>query len=162
MAGLALFCWLLTGGLDVGGEVSTRVGIGVGTGIVMAFLLRALVPPRSRPGLFAQAVGHVEEPDQERPPALRDLDFAVRFATLGTGAYDVHYRLRPAVRELVAHRLLVGHDIELDREPAAARDLLGTQLWDLVRADRPAPEEKNGPGLALEDVVGMVDRMEEL
>jgi len=37
------------------------------------------------------------------------------------------------LREIAADRLLVGHNVDLDRQPERSRRLLGAEVWQLVR-----------------------------
>jgi len=94
------------------------------------------------------------------PRSLGQLENEV---TMSVGdALDFHYRFRPHVR-LIAAGLLEGRrGVTLDEEPERARHLLGDEAWDLVRADRPAPADRHGPGLpseALERVVLSLERL---
>jgi hypothetical protein len=76
-------------------------------------------------------------------------------------AHDVHQDLRPALREIAGHRL-ARHGIALDAQPEAAARLLGPALHDLVRADRPRPDDPFGPGLRAADLAAALDRLEAL
>ena len=63
-----------------------------------------------------------------------------REITLGTSsAGHLHTRLLPLLREAAAARL--GVDLEL-RPSARAR--LGDDAWELLRPDRPEPDDRNG------------------
>src|SRR5207245_1621857 len=75
-------------------------------------------------------------PRPERIRALEELEHAVDFS-LGT-AFDVHYRLRPHVRRIAAHRL-AARGVALDQRPDRAQALLTAEAWELVRPDRPEP-----------------------
>ena len=78
-----------------------------------------------------------------------------------TSAGDVHRRVRPLLREIAGARL-ARRGIGLDRDPEQARELLGEGLWELVRADRPAPVTRDGPGLGLAELTQYTDRLEAL
>ena len=95
----------------------------------------------------------------ERVRALEELEHAVDFA-LAT-AFDVHFRLRPHLRRIAAHRLAV-RGISLDGQPERARELLGAETWELVRPGRPEPEDRNGRGVTLAGVRRVVDRLDAL
>jgi hypothetical protein len=85
-----------------------------------------------------------------------------RPASLATGtAFDVHYRLRPTVRS-VANGLLLRRGIDLERRPDRARPLLGADVWELVRPDRPAPADRTARGLELDAIERAVDSLERL
>ena len=45
---------------------------------------------------------------------------------------DVEYRLRPLLRRIAASRLIEGHLVDLEADPAAAHRILGPELWALV------------------------------
>lgn len=82
-------------------------------------------------------------------------------AALSRRAGDVHARLRPLLVEIAAERLLA-RGVSLERTPAAARDVLGEPLWELVRPDRPPPEAPFGPELEPAGLAALLDRLEAL
>jgi hypothetical protein len=55
--------------------------------------------------------------------------------------------LRPTLREAALTLLAAGRGVSLDRQPERARQLLGEETWELVRADREPPRDPRGPGL---------------
>src|SRR5207248_11197538 len=63
----------------------------------------------------------------ERPAELVRLEREV-YLSLGTEFY-LHHRLRPLLREVAAHRLLVRHGVDMDRRPDAAAVILGDTTW---------------------------------
>jgi hypothetical protein len=83
--------------------------------------------------------------------------------TTGVGnALDFHFLLRPHLRLIAAGLLERRRGVALDDEPERARRLLGDETWELVRADRPVPADRRGPGLstdALERVVLSLERL---
>ena len=60
--------------------------------------------------------------------------------------FDLHYRLRPIVREIALARL-ARRGLSLDLGSAAVRELVG-DLWKLVRPDREPPKDRQAPGPA--------------
>src|SRR5579859_202472 len=89
-----------------------------------------------------------------RPPELIRIE---REITLGAAnATHLHRRLLPLLREAAATRLSAHHHIELARQPHAARSLLGDDAWDVLRPDRPAPVDRNAPGLSLRRIARLV------
>jgi len=101
-----------------------------------------------------------EDESPVRPPELVRTE---REITLGSAnAAHMHMRLLPILREAAAARLAAHHNVELDRRPEAARALLGDEAWQLLRPDRPAPEDRNAPGLPLRRIRGLVDTLERL
>lgn len=95
-----------------------------------------------------------------RPASLSRLEREVTMAS--STAFDVHYRLCPALRELASGLLHARHGIDLERSPERARELLGTELWEHVRLDRPAPRDHGAPGIAaatLERCLAALERL---
>ena len=64
----------------------------------------------------------------------------------GSAAFDVHFRLRPVIAELAAELLSSRRGIDLERDPERAHAVLGDDVWELVRPDRPQPAERHGSG----------------
>ena len=84
-----------------------------------------------------------------------------RLLAAGRNEADLHARLRPMLREVAAARLQRRHGITLDRDAAAARALLGEELWEVVRPGRPVPD-RSAPGPGLGGIEPMIARLEEL
>jgi hypothetical protein len=101
-----------------------------------------------------------EKPEQPQP--IAELDRIDRLVVLGAAnEFDLHYRLRPLLRQIVAERLYDLHGVELDRDPERARPLLGDELWEVVRPDRKVGR-RLGPGLPAAELAGHVERLEQL
>ena len=99
------------------------------------------------PSLIARLRRRAKRVPPERVRSLEELERAVDFAL--TTSFDVHYRLRPHLGRIAAHRLAARRGIAMDEQPELARAALGEELWELVDPDRPAPAERNSPGMAL-------------
>jgi hypothetical protein len=114
----------------------------------LAHLLRVLrgsLPPQ-RPSVVDAAL----RPRRHALARIPELDRIEREVTLGLAtAFDLHFRLRPTLRRIASELLRSRRGIDLDREPAAARRVLGDETWELVRPDREPPDERFGPGLDL-------------
>lgn len=91
----------------------------------------------------------------ERLRQLEEIEHAAAFA-LST-AFDVHYRLRPHLARVANHRLAARGS-----RPAQAAELLGPDLWELVRPDREAPADRHGRGIDLARLAAMVERLDTL
>jgi hypothetical protein len=120
--------------------------------VVGATALLLLVPraPRGERGV---------RPEQlpQRPADLQRVERGL----LTHSAADVQLRLRPLLRE-IAQPLAWRHGVRLDHDPERARELLGSDLWEIVRAERPRPEDPRAPGLAPERLEQIIARLEEL
>jgi hypothetical protein len=95
-----------------------------------------------------------------RPAELVRLEDQVLVATAVAG--DLHFRLRPALAEIAAHRLQVGHGVRPERDPARARTLLGPEAWELLRPDVEPPADRLGPGMPVERLARIVTALEEV
>jgi hypothetical protein len=94
----------------------------------------------------------------ERLPELARLEREV--ALSGSTAFDVHYRLRPTLREIAEHRLATGPGVDLEANPTRARELLGEEAWELVNPWRPPPRDRLAPGISLDELRRVLDRLE--
>jgi hypothetical protein len=43
-----------------------------------------------------------------------------------------------------------------------ARSLLGEDVWELLRPDRPEPDDRHGPGIPRERIAAVIERVEVL
>jgi hypothetical protein len=120
-------------------------------GGALRVLVRALpVMSRTRP----RAAG------EERPGGdLGALERTVANATEHAG--DLHLRLRPVLREVAAEGLR-RRGVELDAEPERAQALLAPETWELVRPERPRPDDPFGPGVAPARLSAVLDDLEAL
>lgn len=104
-------------------------------------------------------------PDPRRGgPARRPPHSLVRLeqeAAIGVaGAFDLHYRLRPRLRALALDLLDTRRRISLDRDAAESRLVLGNDTYELVREDRPPPEDRLARGLSPAALDAVVDSLE--
>jgi hypothetical protein len=120
----------------------------IGTGAILSLLPRRPRRARVRGGAVTT-----------RRPA--DLERFERLVTISATASAVHLRLRPVLREIAAARL-GRRGISLDGSPGDARPILGEDLWELVRPDRPRPADPRGPGISLAQLTAFTDRLEDL
>ena len=99
-------------------------------------------------------------PEPSRPAQLVARERLVTMA--GTSAIQVHAYLRPVLAEIASRRLAARGQM-LERMPeAAAREILGEGLWEIVRPGRPFPENRHGPGVAPRDLEAMLKVLERL
>ena len=94
------------------------------------------------------------------PPTLARIE---QETALGVaGSFDLHHHLRPRLRAIVGGLLGTRRGVSLDGDPQSARRLLGEETWELVRRDRPPPEDRLARGLppsALQRVVNSLEQM---
>jgi hypothetical protein len=145
--------------------VPGRVGLAVRVyalvlcGAALLLLLAALrrAYPRETP-LVTPGAG--VEPPRAVPGMLVRLE---QEAALGVASsFDLHYRLRPRLRALASELLAARRGVSLDDAPGRARALLGEEAWELVRVERPPPEDRLGRGLPIKDLRQVVESLERL
>ena len=94
-------------------------------------------------------------PGPSRPQQLVALERLV--TTAGPSAVSAHAYLRPLLIEIVSSRL-AARGQTLERMPeAVGREVLGDRLWDIVRPDRPFPEDRHGPGVQPQELGAMLE-----
>ena len=114
---------------------------------------------RGRDSTFEHAIRqHTFEP--MRPPELVRME---REITLGQArAAYLHDRLLPTLREAAATRLAARRSVDLERRPDEARRILGDDVWDLLRPDRPEPKDPLAPGISFVSLRRIVDSLEQI
>jgi hypothetical protein len=124
--------------------------------LVAAGALRALshtLPPLRRAAPASASSAGEGTGDREH------LDRVVSAATSHAG--ELHLRLRPILREIAANGLR-RRGVDLDAEPQAAQELLAPETWELVRPDRPRPDDAFARGLAPARLNAVLDDLEAL
>jgi hypothetical protein len=107
------------------------------------------------------------EPKRPKPPQseehLPQLARVEREVEMSAGtAFDVHYRLRPMLRDIAQHRLGARRGLALDSGSEAVREALGDELWDLVRPDREPPRFHHDPGFKVDQIRDAVETLERI
>lgn len=101
--------------------------------------------PRRRQSELAAALGSGARPEK-RLPEIEKLEREVTLAT--SSAYDLHYRLLPQLREIAQARLeRTGRSM--------SPDTLG-RWWDLLRPDRPPPDDRFEKGISEPELRALV------
>ena len=129
-------------------------GIGL---LVLAAELRRLAPTAER-SLVEEALE--PEPAEERPIAdLIRLERALSMAS--ARQFDLHYRLRPILRDVAAARL-EQRGLDLDSGRPVVQELLGDELFELTAPDREPPANRLAPGPSVEGLERTIGRLERL
>lgn len=127
-------------------------------GVILLALVRMTrtYAPTPRTSQFDAALAAMRRvPAESGEPAL------VRELELSTyNAFHFHSRLRPLLRDVAAHRLRSRYGVELEAEPARARELVGAAAWDVVRPDRPPPSDRMAAGPTVGELRVVVDELE--
>jgi len=136
--------------------------------VVMAAALSAVLAERALrglrwedvPSLVARLRARRRPWRADRVRQLEELEHAVDFSL--TTAFDVHYRLRPHLVRIAAHRLSARRGIHLESEPQAAQRVLAPATWELVRPDREPPGDRNAPGVDVETLRAVMQNLEDV
>jgi hypothetical protein len=168
--------WILARAVKVGFAFSVAVGVtalavsgarsilldvyflGMG-GVLLLALVRITREGQSIPSDFDRAVGELS---RRHPADSGELALVRDIKQSTISALHLHVRLRPVLREIAVHRLWMRFGVDLDREQARARDLVGANAWELVRPDRPPPGDRLATGPALADLHVVVDELERI
>jgi hypothetical protein len=145
----------------LGLPAALRLGGGLGAGLVLFAVLPGLWPGVARRSALEEALDAPLPAGPARPRSLRDVEMTLRLATSKGGGREVYFRLRPLLRRLAEQRLRAQHLVELDGPSPRAEELLGGDLWELLREGAPAPEQGGG-GVAVAKLAKWVERLEGL
>jgi hypothetical protein len=110
--------------------------------------------PREERSALAEALDR-DPPESQRPAELDRLERELTMAN--ASAFDTHVRLRPVVREIVGARL-AARGLRLED----SEEVLGPELWELAREDRPAPTDRHAAGTPAASLRRAVERLETL
>jgi hypothetical protein len=131
-------------------EIAAIVVAAVAVAVCLAMI------PRSERRRIARA-----SPPQPSPPErlvrLEQLIDASRMS-----ASHAHAYLRPLLADVVASRLAARGQVLGRMSEEDSRRLLGEELWELVRPDRPFPEDRRSAGVSAEQLTTMLDVLERL
>jgi hypothetical protein len=148
---LFIFVSLITGYIVVGQpsirNVTLHAYVFLVGGLLMLGVVAAAgdaVPRRRRSELDAALAAG--KPREKRLPEVEKLEREVTLAT--SSAYDLHYRLLPQLREIAQARLERGGR-------AMSPDTLG-RWWELLRPDRPPPEDRFEKGITETELRALV------
>ena len=120
-------------------------------GVVVCVVLIPRPEPARRPRISRP------RPRPEQLARLERLVSSAEASTLHTHAY-----LRPVLVEVATRRLAAHGHALASLTPEAGRQLLGEPLWELVRPERPFPEDRHAPGVPGPQVAAMLDVLEAL
>ena len=139
-------------------ELDVYILVVGGLGLFQVVMATRQAYPHEVRSALAEALDR-ESPGPLRPPELERLE---RELTLGAStAFDLHYRLRPTLREIAGERL-ANQGLRLDGGGAAVEGALGEELWELVRPDREPPLRRFAPGISPDGARRAIERLEAL
>lgn len=107
-------------------------------------------------------------PHHGPPAAVRTADFptyAKISSDLGwapVSAWHFDHGIRALFGRLAASALAERHRVDVARDPARARDIVGDDIWPLIDPARPPSFDSKAPGADLRTLTRIVDRLEQL
>ena len=123
-------------------RLSTPRALAIWVVLVAAFVLVVLVR-HSRDSGEPEPASRFEQALRERKrPAAQPEELVRMERELVLGSADADHaqrRLLPLLRAAAAARIAARHGFELEHRPDSARTLLGDDVWELLRPDRPEP-----------------------
>jgi hypothetical protein len=141
--------------LELAARIYALVVCAVTLGLALRVLRRSY--PRARP-LRPPAIQ--DSGSRRAPPSLARIEHE---AALGvTGGVDLHFRLAPRIRAIAVGLLASRRRLDLYGQPDTAQSILGSETWELVRADRPSPEDRLARGLPIPDLRRVVESLERI
>jgi hypothetical protein len=123
-----------------------------------AIVLVLLALRRAYPDETPLRVPGSPAPERLPPHSLGRIEHEV--ALSAAGSFDLHFRLVPRLRALASGLLSSRRSLSLEASPDQAREVLGDEAWELVRPDRPAPQERLGKGMPPSELARVVDALE--
>jgi hypothetical protein len=116
-----------------------------------ARVTRGRIWPRRRPPAGVRAADF---------PAYAKISSDLGWAPVSAWHYD--HGIRPLFGRLAESALAERHRVDLARDPARARDLVGDDLWPLIDPAGPRSFDSKAPGADLRTLTRIVDRLEQL
>ena len=102
-------------------------------------------------------------PSKESIPVLDEFESIRRTVDAARySALDVHFMLRPLLRELAASRLRVRRGFELDAQPVLAAEVLGSAAFAFLQEGRPARLNYRRPAMSLQEIDRIVKGLESI
>ena len=93
-------------------------------------------------------------------PSYRQVAEAMSWAEVSPRHFDLG--TRPLLVRLLAARLSDHHGVDLTADPDAARQLVGDDVWEWLDPDRAVDRRGQPPGIDLDTLERIVDRLEHL
>jgi hypothetical protein len=126
-----------------------------------AVLTAVLATRQAFPQAEGSALAEALEREPKEPVRPSDLVRTERLLMLSS-TFDLHYRLRPILREVAEQRLADRRGLRLDTGSPQVRQVLGEELWELLRPDRSAPERRFEAGLPHDALARVIERLESI
>jgi hypothetical protein len=142
------------------------VTLGQGLLLGVGAVVLAVIAPRparpDRPPKRTRRAARLRRSRRDRS-ATPDLAAVDRLLSMSvSSAQDEYARLRPLVRDIARQRLADHTGVRLETAPAAAAAMLGPEVWELIRPDRPRPLDQHDRGMSPARLRAIVDALERI
>ncbi len=127
--------------------------------VIALYHVIARTYPRRRRSAFDRALEPVTV-EHERPERLQALERQVYLAHIDSSEF--YYRLAPLLRDIASYRLTSRRNVPAERVPAAARALLGAQIYELLWTVEDTSIDRRGPGIDMGELQAILQAVEEL
>jgi hypothetical protein len=101
-----------------------------------------------------------EKPSDNRLPELARIEREIVLAT--ASGFERQLRVGPLVRDIARHKLWTRRGVDLDEQPERAQELLGPDVWRVLRAGRPEPNARYHPGADVSELRQILERIEKV
>ena len=155
-SGLALAAVIvLAAGYAAGGQAGLLAVAGVAA-VAALLAARLRIPsPHPRPGRSRQARFL-----NSAFPRYRHIDSALSEGRASPRHFDLI--TRPVMQRLLAALLADRQHLDIGKDPRLAREPVGDDLWPFLDPARKASGDSRAPGVSLETLTKIVDRLEDL
>lgn len=136
-------------------------GLVVGATVLAAVTLlagRALIPPAAARAVRSRTASSVVSAADF--PAYRRIESDLGWAGASRRHYD--HSTRPMLNRLLSAMLEERRRVDIARQPAQARRLVGEELWALIDLSAPPSQDSAAPGVDLTTLSAVVSRLEDL
>ena len=110
------------------------------------------------PSSYDRSLRPAPSREEARPASLTQLERIVYLAAMN--AFDLHMHLRPRLRMIAEQRLASRRGLPIDSPEA--RELVGEDLAELLRLDRPRPDDPFAPGMPIDRQRAALERLEKI
>jgi hypothetical protein len=171
---VTLTCILILGAsVGLAGPLGLVIAADCLAGLALLFLLTRT--PQGSPGHTAQAVaallrrvtGGRFPPGRRRPtvqpsefPTFLKISSDLSWAAVSRWHYD--HGTRPLLTRVMQAALADRHQLDLAADPQRARQLMGDDLWPFLDPAGPPSQDSRAPGVDLQTLALIVDRLESL
>jgi hypothetical protein len=126
--------------------------------LLLALFRTTRLLARGTPSPLDEALARMR-PRRPRPPEL-SLERDVELSTVN--GFHFHARVCPVLRSYAAHRLRTRYGVDLEAEPARARELMPARAWEVVDPARRPPQDRLAAGPGVRAIAAVVDDLERL